>query len=71
MQNPLNDPEPFCDACGGDGGGDYCSGHYGGEPTYQWVKCAVCEGTGKPPPKTSSASGSTVYLDDLDEEIPF
>lgn len=57
-----------CDACGGDGGGDYCSGHYGGEPVYQWVKCAACEGTGKERPELTASSN---FYFDLDEEIPF
>jgi len=65
-----------CDACGGDGGGDYCSGHYGGEPVYEWVTCSECGGSGKPastPKHDGYLPGEPItgFVADLDEEIPF
>lgn len=64
-----------CDACDGDGGGDYCSGHYGGEPVYQHVKCGECDGTGKiylcDPEEFLPGEPRPGFTADLDEEIPF
>lgn len=43
----VTDRPQVCEACGGDGGGDYCTGHYGGEPVYQHVTCSECGGAGQ------------------------
>lgn len=71
----MTDRLTVCDACGGDGGGEYCTGHYGGEPQYRWEDCSACGGTGQvdvfaarlsaPPPIPES------FIADLDDEIPF
>lgn len=70
----------ICEACDGDGGGDYCSGHYGGEPVYQHVTCSECDGSGRidlcdptellpGEPLPARVAGS--FFCDLGEEIPF
>ena len=67
-----------CDRCGGDGGGEYVDGHYGGEPNYVHVKCPDCDGMGyvkiEPdllPGENLHARYDDLFSCDLDEEIPF
>ncbi len=78
----MSDRLKICDACDGDGGGDYCSGHYGGEPVYQHVTCGECGGTGQIDVFAARMNGDLLpgepiprdlnnFTCDLDEEIPF
>lgn len=67
----MSDRLQVCDACGGDGGGDYCSGHYGGEPVYQHVTCGECGGTGQVDAFAQRETAAPSFSCDLDEEIPF